>query len=819
MSDLTLPTWTARIDWSEPLTETLEWSTSVVASNSGAEQRRSLRLSPRRTLETNVLVMDQERARVDLAVMAGGAVAWNVPLYYDQNKLTVAGELGHDMVYVNTIDTEFAVGGLIYFRGKDAYSYEVRKIIAMTDVSLTLDSALLSAWPKKTRVYPMKAMQFATQPSVTKYADRAATFAVNWQVVDTNDYPEAEFTEFHEGYPVFRARPDESGNLTMQYARLLDVLDNSYAIPKQVDMMGFAVTAQQYSWFLYGRAQAAQFRRLLYALRGRVTPVWIPTFYDDMQLAEPIVNGDTSITIKKIGISGLFSTLPPGRRDIILDPRGGGPAIYRRITSVVDIGGGLEVINVSDPFTTVVFPSDLKRISFMSLSRLSQDSVPITHNTDNTGLTVCTVIFQSTPENRSATDYVYTRFPNNTKTADPCVCGSECGRYADTRFASGIPYDDSITYTTDVDTTKAAYYDFLIAKGESPESADNDLLQFQSYLDSASAQAVADQRATFDSVATPEQRAALDPLSDEDFPAAYIKWYAYYLYYVFVKAAPGTDPWSAAKVTADMVDACNPDVLATFCASVLDQRVTKDHITVDTGSGTVNVPFPDGGSQTQQGFGIDGFTSSGWATDAYPNMRYPTLTPPGSTAPNWNTIQESTIQIQMGLAPSGWPSTEGHLLPGCGAVPLHIADSHYQSSLHFESGLDGPNPSSAYSWILWNNQFDCWMLSKSAWPATVKIRQRNSNGGTVAEWVMRNVSFPVPGTDLFINLITNYTHTSLRYVGDAGSTDPMGGYMDDPDKGVFKYLPTAGDYTFDILSVVSGDPAPESETVSYFEAA
>ena len=68
-----LPIWTFRPNWSGGVTERLEWLTDVLPSRVGAEQRRGLRLSPRRSLEFQLLLHGEERTFFDLMLQALGS--------------------------------------------------------------------------------------------------------------------------------------------------------------------------------------------------------------------------------------------------------------------------------------------------------------------------------------------------------------------------------------------------------------------------------------------------------------------------------------------------------------------------------------------------------------------------------------------------------------------------------------------------------------------------------------------------------------------------------------------------------------------------
>ena len=56
-----LPVWTIRPNWKGGILERLEWLTDVLASDTGVEQRRSVRPTPRRSFEITVNPTRNER--------------------------------------------------------------------------------------------------------------------------------------------------------------------------------------------------------------------------------------------------------------------------------------------------------------------------------------------------------------------------------------------------------------------------------------------------------------------------------------------------------------------------------------------------------------------------------------------------------------------------------------------------------------------------------------------------------------------------------------------------------------------------------------
>nr|WP_253767514.1 hypothetical protein [Pseudomonas aeruginosa] len=64
--------WPFAPDWADGVQESLEWLTELLTSTSGVEQRRSLRLSPRRSFEAEFYAEGRERVLLDLSLAGWG---------------------------------------------------------------------------------------------------------------------------------------------------------------------------------------------------------------------------------------------------------------------------------------------------------------------------------------------------------------------------------------------------------------------------------------------------------------------------------------------------------------------------------------------------------------------------------------------------------------------------------------------------------------------------------------------------------------------------------------------------------------------------
>lgn len=462
MSDKTLPCWSYPPNWASGILEALEWKSSVATSPKGAEQRRMLRLSPRRFMEFQVVGIGPGRSNLDLAVWAAGGTDWNVPLWWDYARLTAEAAASATAIFMNTAYSEFEAGGLAFVQGPDYETFDVVEIVSVAADRLNIAApGTTRTWKAGTRVYPMRQAQLTDQPQLTRHNDNVATYQMAWMTTEKNVFQAVAPTETYLGYKVYRTAPNETGALTVQWSRMLAETDNGSAIPYRVDTARYGFARQQHEFFMHGRQGHLDFRKLLYWLRGRVRPAWVPTFSIDMRLVSAVSSLATTLTIVKVGVAAYvhFDTDPdhpeyayPGRRHIMIHLRDG-TSVFALMNDAVDNVDGTETITLSAPVGVAIDPEDILRISFIALMRLDQDRVEINHLTDAAGVSKAVATWVSTPENRQADAWSVDDW-QGVMTADTCtLCDPPISSRNDDAFYTGgyNPVSHEIWTTSQLD--------------------------------------------------------------------------------------------------------------------------------------------------------------------------------------------------------------------------------------------------------------------------------------------------------------------------------------------------------------------------------
>ena len=384
-------------NWGQPVVERLSWLTDVLGNPRGTEQRRSLRVAPRKAWQANFVMEGAERALFDLAMAGWGRRVWSLPVWVDAQQLTAPLPAGSSVIACDTVGRDFREGGLALLRGETAFDTEAVEIQSITTQAITLQRVTQAAWPAGTRLYPLRSARLAELPETTRRTDRLLVSDCSFELVEPVDWPGVLPATLYKGQPVLVARPDESEDLTHSYERLVLTLDNATGIPAATDTAGKGFVLQQHRWLLVGRQEHSAWRSLLYALRGRATAVWIPTHAQDLMPAGPLTG--SLLKVQRVGYSR-FGLGQLGRQDIRIELQDGS-VLMRRITAAVENGPTEELVVDAD-FPGVIQPDQVARISYMALCRLASDDVELEHLTDQDGVARCAVTLRGVRDDLEA---------------------------------------------------------------------------------------------------------------------------------------------------------------------------------------------------------------------------------------------------------------------------------------------------------------------------------------------------------------------------------------------------------------------------------
>ncbi len=408
MADIDLPLWSVPPNWSTAVTERLDWLTDVMTSSTGAEQRRALRVSPRRTIEFRCNPVGRARAFLELWLHKIGDEPCLMPLWHDKAKLSAPAVAGTLRLAFDNTYREFGTSGLAVLY-RSVFEYRVVAYTAADPAGVTLAGPLNGTWPIGSTLYPLR--RALLEPELTSRAltSQVGDVTVIATVDGPNDYDGGpETLEVYEGLPVISLEPNRADDLTMAYARLRDEVDGNFGRVFRRSWADRAFTTQFYNWQARGRAQHHALRQTLYRLEGRQKAAWMPTFNDDIVLASPLAAGQARLTFGAIGY-GLLGGPSAGREHLLVRDAGHSAHIVRMTAMQAPPATGQERVGLSQA-AGFAAPAG-RRCSFVDTVRLEQDSVEIVHHTDSAGMAECTASFKSFANTRVEGSLEHTRAP------------------------------------------------------------------------------------------------------------------------------------------------------------------------------------------------------------------------------------------------------------------------------------------------------------------------------------------------------------------------------------------------------------------------
>jgi hypothetical protein len=439
MSIDNLPVFSIRPDWSNQVLETLEWKTAVLqalrqgSNGTAAEQRRMLRLSPRRSFDLDLVLFGPDRVFYDLLIHAAGASDFYVPLFHNVEVITTPLAAGATTIAVEGVYSEFAplvvpttgpsTGGPCVLLGEGPGAYELFEAGLGDDglLHIVTDGGLVNAWPKGSRLFPCFRAKIEQQPQFTDVSSAARTSTIRFVSTDQQDWASTgqEGFDSYKGFPVLVREPNWRDGLAGGFARTINTLDNESGVYRYTDVSGRGFGTQTHTWVPMGRKDHAAIRDMLYFLKGQLTGFWMPTFGADFELAGDATPDSTSIKVKWTGYSTLG--FPVEGRDTIVIFLHSGDRMFLRITSATGSGDNdFEVLTFESEVGYTLTAETVRKISFMQYSRLAQDSVQIAHLTESHGVSTISANISAISYDRDAPDWDPPALVNYTMLTDGC---------------------------------------------------------------------------------------------------------------------------------------------------------------------------------------------------------------------------------------------------------------------------------------------------------------------------------------------------------------------------------------------------------------
>ena len=362
-----------------PAKEVLEWKTDVLTTNDGSEQRVRLRKKPRQSFNVTYPIPYREMARAENLVYGWLTRRWAVALWSEAQQV---GTLlaGTTVINIDTTASDYRDGALVMI-------WESNRKSATADVgivsagTLTLNRPLAETF-NNPWIVPVRLGRIVGNVSRAT-SGYNGSLEMTYEFSDNIDLdPPAAPTQFL-GYDVYFDEALKNGEaLTDSLQARVDVVDYGTAAGASFySPWTYTRIGRPYKFLLQGLQDIWNFRKFLHRRAGRLRPFWVPTFENNMRVAQ---TGELTQSIEVYADD--YREFAPERTHIgiLLDD---GTWLLRTINAATASGTDTAVIGLDAPIN--INANRIRQISFLGLKRLDADRVELQWNSNR--VLECTV--------------------------------------------------------------------------------------------------------------------------------------------------------------------------------------------------------------------------------------------------------------------------------------------------------------------------------------------------------------------------------------------------------------------------------------------
>lgn len=354
--------------------EELGWLTDVLKAPTGGTQHRRLRQSPRTFLAFSALESGARRRWMEVLLRANSAAAWWAPVAMDAGTLASAAAATATSLPVPGAGlARYEEGGHVLVVGEDPRRFEVLEVDSTTTDTVELADPLALSWPAGTQVVPVRRCHLAEVPQLARFtSDDTGLVTLRFRLDEPLDTAPAMPGSSYRGFPVFDSFvPVWTSDPVWAPERETQALDDDVGPVLVADLAGVAMGKVTMQYAAATAADVATFRAALFALAGRWSPAWVPSWAHDLRLAANVSAGASTIDVQGPLLSG--RAIEDNHRDLRIELENGS-VYYRRITAVAAPSATVDRITLGATLPAAFTVAQVRMISFLTLSVQDSDT-------------------------------------------------------------------------------------------------------------------------------------------------------------------------------------------------------------------------------------------------------------------------------------------------------------------------------------------------------------------------------------------------------------------------------------------------------------
>lgn len=369
-------------DTTRPLTENYFYTTEISTSYNGTEQRASLTIDPRFSLEAFYTFTGEDLQKLENILYSSGDRGMNVPIYTQSTRLTKDLNIGDDSVFFDTSNMSIQSSDKIMI--KQGADYEIFEVDVVNPNNVLLGSLVLNKYNTNAIVMPVRLFYLNNNFTVNYLTDNSVQAMARFDKVDDGFYTmnlsnNSDY-ETHNDLPILLRKPRRQISFNKEYIRLFEDID--FTVGRRTRFFkdktpgiraGFDISLQS-------KEEIQKFKAFFHEMRGRYNEFYIDSGFQDFILTRRVSKFSNTLYVKNSNQSSYINDRTRGA--LRIKSFYGNEVYISNIVNYNDIGNGELQIVLEDQ---VQFDIELNRpvsVQYLQNCRFNNDSLKINYISD-----------------------------------------------------------------------------------------------------------------------------------------------------------------------------------------------------------------------------------------------------------------------------------------------------------------------------------------------------------------------------------------------------------------------------------------------------
>lgn len=274
-------------DWNVPIEEDFEFLTDIIYAFDGSEQRRAIRVDPRRTYRYEALLYAGSLRDYQNTILGWQNRAFALPRWHESRVTTQALALNDTELYFDTtgLGLQSTALVIVYNAYDDFYLASVSAVAAD---HVTLSTASSVAYPEGVKVMPVMVGRMSQRVQGRRITDDVARVSMEFleapattiDVLPTGGSAEQTYGSDE----VLIRQPNWAEDIAFSNESRYQVFDSRTGANGYLARDAYGKMGRVYRYLLNGADDVAYFKGLIERLRGRAKTVLVPTWNQDLEL-------------------------------------------------------------------------------------------------------------------------------------------------------------------------------------------------------------------------------------------------------------------------------------------------------------------------------------------------------------------------------------------------------------------------------------------------------------------------------------------------------------------------------------------------------